>query len=233
MISQIIFNGKKSYTDFGVTLSYFLPQPPSLKIIKEDVPFMHGSYDFSLLYGEQAYNDRRILCRLQFFDTDKIRLYIKYGELLEWLIGSGTSRLEYTGEPGLYYMARVEEAPSWNRFYATGSLDFAFTAYPFKFGIRNEGTDIWDEFNFETDYMQDVKFNVVGTKNIVIYNPSSRKIVPTVVCDAAIDVVKGNITYKFSTGSTKDWRFELEKGKNEFTLKGNGNIEFVFRKEVL
>jgi hypothetical protein len=40
------------------------------------------------------------------------------------------------------------------------------------------------------------------------------------------------VTYNFSAGTTKDFRFGLEKGLNTLTITGDGNIEFVFRKEV-
>ena len=58
-------------------------------------------------------------------------------------------------------------------------------------------------------------------------------IVPDVICDSNMEVIKDNTTYKFKSGSTKDYRFKLQKGINKITLKGNGYIEFSFRKEVL
>ena len=48
-----------------------------------------------------------------------------------------------------------------------------------------------------------------------------------------MEVIKGNTTYKFNSGTSKDYRFELFIGENNMTVKGNGPIEFKFRKEVL
>ena len=48
-----------------------------------------------------------------------------------------------------------------------------------------------------------------------------------------MEVTKGNVTYKFNPGTSKDYRFELSIGENNMTVKGNGSIEFRFRKEVL
>ena len=48
-----------------------------------------------------------------------------------------------------------------------------------------------------------------------------------------MEVVKDNMTYKLKKGSNKDYRFKLDVGANNITVKGNGFIEFKFRKELL
>ncbi len=48
----ISFNDKHSYRDFDITiLNTRVIETPSKIKIKETVPFMNGSYDFSNLYG--------------------------------------------------------------------------------------------------------------------------------------------------------------------------------------
>ena len=232
-MNEIIFNGKSSYKDLGVIVTYFKPQPPEPKIIKQDVPFMHGSYDFSKLYGEVFYNERIINCKVKFKVRDERILLGKYSEVMEWLLGSNNSKLIYTGEPHMYYIASVTKAPTWDNFLKIGSLDIEFTAYPFKFREYNEGSIPWDDFNFELDYMQETKFDVSGSKFVNIINPSSKNINPIVICSSEFNVIKDSTTYKFNGGTTKDWIFTLDKGENNLILNGNGSIEFVFRKEVL
>ncbi|MBS6503588.1 MAG: phage tail family protein [Clostridium sp.] len=231
-MSEIIFNGKSS-EDFKIMLVYFKPQPPSQRMVKNNVPYMNGNYDFSSLYGEQAYNERKIPCKFNLVEKDRVLLYIKYNEILNWLLTDNKEILEYTEEPGLYYIAKVENVPSWDIVSTCGILEFEFIAYPFKIGKIFEGAAIWDDFNFETDYMQQTKFDVYRSGSINIINPSSKRITPTVICSSNFDVVKDGTTYKFNKGTTKDWRFTLDKGDNNLILNGNGNIEFVFRKEVL
>jgi predicted phage tail component-like protein len=232
LINEIFFNNKGSYTDFDGILTYFKPQPPAPKIIKSAVPYMNGSYDFSNLYGDTTYNERKIPCKLQFVTKNRNLLYIKYTKVLEWLLGGGKAKLTYATEPGLYYMARVESAPTFETFVICGIFEFDFIAYPFKYGENTEGADIWDDFNFETDYAQKTKFDVTGSKTIELYNLSSIKITPTVICNSNFSVVKSGVTYNFVTGTTNDFRFGLEKGLNNLTINGTGNIEFVIRKEV-
>lgn len=232
-MNEIIFNGKGSSNYFDTILVYFKPQPPAPKIIKSSIPYMNGSYDFSSLYLEQSYEERKLKCKIEFVAESRISLYTKYNKILNWLITDNKEILEYTGEPGLYYMAKIENEPSWEVISLLGRLEFEFIAYPFKISKYNEGTIPWDDFNFELDYIQETKFDVSGSRSVNIINSSSKKITPTVICSGPINVVKNNITYKFNTGTTKDWRFILDKGENNLILNGNCSIEFAFRKEVL
>lgn len=56
----IRINGKHSYRDFGLFVSKKVIEMPSVKRIRETVPYMNGSHDFSKLNGELAYEDRII-----------------------------------------------------------------------------------------------------------------------------------------------------------------------------
>ena len=51
--------------------------------------------------------------------------------------------------------------------------------------------------------------------------------------NAPMMVTLDNKTFKFQAGETKDYRFRLKKGENSLKIKGEGTIEFKFRKEVL
>lgn len=232
---QVIFNNINSYTDLNIFLESFNIQPPSKKKIKETIPFMNGSYDFSSVCsnGEVVYGERLIKIKFNLSERNRTSLYIKYSQVLEWLLNVGQKQLIFTDMPDYYYLAEVEDAPSFETIVKrAGIMEVEFVAHPFKYGKNNEGADIWDYFNFETDYAQETKYSISGSKIIEIYNPSAIKITPSVVCSAPIEVTKGSTTYKFNIGNTKDWRFNLDKGKNNLTIKGTGTIEFIFRKEV-
>jgi len=231
--NEIFFNNLGSETDFDGILTYFKPQPPTPNIIKSSVPYMNGSHDFSNLYGETTYGERKIPCKLQFVMKSRQALFTKYSQVLEWLLGSGKAKLTYNTEPGLYYMARVESAPSFETFVICGAFEFDFIAHPFKTSADLEGNyQLWDTFNFATDIMQESIFNVAGTKIIKLYNPGAKKTTPNIICSAAMSIIKNGITYNFNAGLTKDFRFELAKGLNNLTINGTGKIEFEFRKEV-
>jgi len=230
--AEIKFNGISSL-DLDLILVSFEPQPPAPNIIKTPVPYMNGSYDFSKLYGEQTYSERKIPCKLLFNTKSRNALYAKYTQVLEWLLGSGKANLEYNNEIGMYYTARVETPPTWDMAKNKGTFDFEFIAYPFKLSTALQGINqLWDTFNFETDIVQQSGFTVAGTSTVSVYNTGSVKVVPSIICTAAMVVIKSGVTYNFPVGTTKNFGFMLAKGLNSLTITGTGAITFEFHKEV-
>lgn len=231
-MNGIVFNGKHSFKDFGLTIKTREIGIPAKNKIKETVPFMQGSYDFSNLYGEQTYAERPLVYTFNLINYSKVQLNIKKTQILDWLLNSYKANFKDDIIPGYYFMAECEDV-SFEEGRSSAEIIASFTAYPFKYRTQEEGSLEWDDFNFELDVMQDVAFEVEGTREIEIYNNGSRSISPTVITDSEIDVTKGATTYRFNAGTTRDWRFTLDKGINSLTLEGDGNIEFRFRKEVL
>ena len=225
-------NNKHSFDDFGLTIKSKKIGNPKKNKIKEEIPFMNGSYDFSLLYGDQTYSERKLEYTFNLNEKNKIEMNVKKIQVLEWLNDGGKQPLYDDTIPGFYFLAEVED-DDFSEDGKNGELTVTFNAYPYKIASRNEGNDIWDDFNFELDYMQETKFDVSGSKFVNIINPSSKNINPIVICSSEFNVIKDSTTYKFNGGTTKDWIFTLDKGENNLILNGNGSIEFVFRKEVL
>ena len=69
--------------------------------------------------------------------------------------------------------------------------------------------------------------------NITIDELLSDEINNEVVKELTVEVIKDDISYLFEAGENKNYRFKFKPGVNNLTLKGNGTIEFKFRKEVL
>jgi predicted phage tail component-like protein len=230
VMDEIIFNGKGNLTDFGTFLIDFNPQPPAPKIIKADVPFMNGAYDFSTVAtnGEMVFTEREILCSLDFPCDSKTAMLTKYSQLLEWLL-STKGELIYTAEPNMKYIARVEKVPSFSTFSSKdGTLTFSFIADPFKYGVDFEGNKPWDNFNFEADLIQDTEFDISGTQIIKIFNPG-RAVIPLINCSSRnMTALLGTYTTNLTTGDNKDWRFRLNPGENQITVTGTGKIKFIF-----
>lgn len=232
MRKGITFKGKHSYRDFGLTIkSRHIGVPPKKKI-KTSVPFQIGSYDFSRIYGAQAYEERPIQYVFQIRGKSTEEMEAKQQAALDWLLHSPKVKLEDDYLPGLYFMAECESAEP-NDLNFILELTVNFMAYPFKFGEHLEGNDIWDSFNFLTDYAQTTKFDVSGSKEIKIWNPSAIPIAPTIIASAPMEIVKGNTIINIPAGKSTDWRFYLDIGENKMTINGNGSIEFLFRKEVV
>ena len=221
-----------SFKDFGVTIKSKKIGIASKNKITKTIPFMNGSYDFSLLYGNQVYDDRQLEYVFNLHSTDKVRLGIARNQLVDWLSSGQRQPLIDDEFPSYYFNAEctgISESQSGN----FAEITATFIADPFMYGANYEGHDIWDIFNFEEDYAQQTSFTITNPTDTTIYNPSAISIAPTVICTSDMKVQMNDTTYSFVAGTTKDYRFKLAKGENHMTITGQGDIEFKFRKEVL
>lgn len=225
-------NNKHSFKDYGLTLASRSISIPKKNKITATVPFMNGSYDFSCLYGEQTYEERTLEYKFNVIGANKIHLNMIGINVLDWLLDGNKMPLYDDAIPDFYFLAECEEA-SFNENLSDGQITAKFKAYPFKISVRDEGNDIWDEFNFELDIVQETSFNVNGVLDINLTNSGIISAVPEVICSNDITIKKKNISYLFKAGKTKDYRFKLDKGINNLRIIGNGIVEFKFRKEVL
>src|SRR5699024_9067219 len=159
--------------------------------------------------------------------------YIHETEVINWLMGiNHQTQLKDDFIPGYYFMAEVVDGPNSDFKWVGGSLSVNFTAYPFKIGELYEGHDIWDEFNFILDYAQLTDFVINGTKQVTLYNPGISVIKPKIISSAEMQIVKDGMTFDIPAGESDSYDFLLPKLENEMTITGNGNIRFLFRKEL-
>lgn len=224
---------KHSYNDFGLKVISREFNPPSKRKVKESIPYVNGSYDFSLLYGDNVYEERTIKYVFDFRYENKIDFINKKIAITDWLTSNSKEPLYDDLVPNYYFIAECEDSIKFSEGYIDCEVTVIFTAYPFKISTLQDGHDVWDEFNFELDMVQNTKFEVNGTENIQLYNNGAVGINPIVICSTDMEIIKGNTTFKFKAGEVKSWSFKLDKGINKLTVKGNGTIEFKWYKEVL
>lgn len=228
----ITFNEKHSIKDFALYVAELDISPPSKKKIKKSVPFMQGSYDFSLLYGTNTFNERTLSYTFEIIADNPMMLNVIKTQINNWLLGCGQCQLYDDAIPGFYFLAECTDISEKDDRYGT-VLNITFIAYPFKIGETYEGNNLWDSFNFELDVLQDTEFIVNGISSVSIYNSSVIDIEPTIITSSQFEIVLDNKEYTIKAGTSKDYRFKFKPGANNLTLKGNGTIEFRFRKEVL
>lgn len=205
---------------------------PSEKEIKENVPFMQGSYDFSMILGGRVYDNRPLSYVFEIINQDYHNRKHVQTSLENWLMRSGYEPLYDDHAKGYYYIAKctsVEVSDS------SGGLSVAveFDAYPFKISELHEGNDIWDTFNFLLDVAQTTKFDVNGSEKIVLYNVGLNNLNPTIKASASMEIVNGGVTYIVPAGETKSYEIIVGIGENSMTIKGNGTLEFLFHKELI
>lgn len=231
----ITFEGKHSYKDFGLTIApgRNIGNPSKIKR-KERVPFSNKIYDFSGIYGDQEYEERPLTYTFNIIADKKVQLSFIKTEALNWLMGSsGKVKLMDDAIPGYYFLAEVENGPDFDENEADGALTVEFTAYPYKVSEHEEGSDIWDDFNFLLDYAQETEFTIRGSKQVVLYNPGAAIARPRMQASAAMQITKGGTVYFVPTGESHSPDFILNKGENILSISGNGTISFHFRKEMI
>ena len=228
----IVKGGKHSYDDFGLTVRDATTETKKKNKTLVKIPFMNGSYDFSSLYGGQTYEEETRTYEFNLITKDKYDLEIQKIRISDWLLDGEQTEIYDDLLVGYHRLAEcVDLSFEENHNYAKVIANFR--TYPFKIRNEYEGDDVWDAFNFELDVAQDVKFTVESFKREVLINNGSNVVTPVVVCSAPMTVALNNKTFKFPEGESKDYRFRLKKGDNPLKIKGNGTIEFKFRKEVL
>lgn len=231
----ITFDGKHSYRDFGLTLADRIIGNPRKIKKKERVPYSNQVYDYSGIYGEQEYEERSLTYVFNIKDYDKINLESKKTEVINWLMHP-FQKIKLIDDyiPGYYFMAEVENNPDFSEMRFNGRLTVQFTAYPFRIAEREEGHDIWDEFNFILDVAQETMFEVDETLKATLYNVGIKKAVyPIIEASAPMEIKKGGTIYQVNAGTTQSYDFALSHGENKITITGNGTISFHFRKELI
>ena len=230
----ITYNNKHSFNDLGLTvLNTRVIETPSKIKITETIPFMNGSYDFSNLYGGNCYTERKLEYEFLIKANNSMELEFKRMSIENWLLSSNSKTKLFDDNISNYYYLAECESIDFEDLNNVGKLKAYFVAYPFKIGKYFEGNNLWDSFNFELDVLQDTKFTVNGSSNVNIYNSSAIDIEPTIIASSEFEIIKDSKKFIVEAGESKDYRFKFKKGENNITLKGNGTIEFRFRKEVL
>lgn len=229
-MNGITFNGKHSYTDFNLIMNSKIISTPSKKKIKEGAPGMNSVYDFSTVAsgGEIVYNQRAIVVNFTLICNSKSQLHSQLNKITEWIQDIGQSQLIFDDIKDYYYMAELEDSISIVEEDDTAEITINFVAEPFKTSISYVN-DFWDTFNFEEDYLQDVEYDVVSSKSIIIYNPG-RLIMPIINCSANMSLVMNSITYNLIVGDNKNYALKLRSGANNIVVNGTGHIKFVFKK---
>ncbi|KAA0563675.1 phage tail protein [Bacillus sp. CH30_1T] len=234
----VTFNGKHSYKHFGITMP---PEReigfPSKEKILVKVPFSNAEYDFSELYGSQAFGPRTLKYSFNVFNRNyytKETMNIQKTVIINWLMNSkGKQKLYDDAIPGYYFLVEVESEASFEEDWETGTLTVTFKAYPFMIAELEEGHDLWEEINFELDVLQPIEFIVNGSVTVDLLNNGTPNVSPKIKSTAPMSIVMNDVIYNIPTGELDSNDFVLYSGKNSLIINGNGTISFHFYKELI
>lgn len=235
MLGQIEFNNIKTYDDFNFKITNISITDPEPNLILVSVPYSNGVYDFSsIATGDITYNTREITVELELneYESYQERLNVIYYALKNVLYTNEFKNLKIDWIEGIF-TARVKSISSLELLEEDRKVEVTFIAQPFRQLEHYEGDDIWDNINFETDIFQDNTYDVEGSLNISLYNLGVKRCTPDIITNASgMSIIYKNKEYLLQGGSNKN-KLILDKGKNDLTIKGTGNIVFLWKREVI
>lgn len=232
----ITYNGKHSFDDFRLLLNDYTIGIPNKNKVLETIPYSSQQFDFSTIMGFQPYGRRTITFNFNFYDEENItNLESKRIAVINWLMSlNSDAKIEFDLIKDYYFLGEIRTGPDaetdWNQ---TGVIKVTVDAYPFKIAKKIEGSDIWDNFNFPEDIAQFTSYDIKGTKNLSLYNIGIAPLEPTIEVSSDMIIVIDSVNYKLKKGRNSIDGLVFNVGVNDITVNGTGNIEFIFRREVL
>jgi predicted phage tail component-like protein len=202
----VTFNGKNSFNDFGLYIEEKHINGAKPKVNKDSVPYQNGQYDLNMIGTNNhiIYDTRTIVIKFLLISKDMTDLHDLYSSILEWLINTGQSQLIFDFMPDYYFLARVEDVPSFDEFVDNGDLTVTFTCNdPFKYCRNNEKITVITPINIYNPY-------IYSSPNIRIYSNGTGNF-----------ILNGK-TYAINTTTYKDLNYlYLESGQNIISFNGN------------
>ncbi len=227
------FGDFNSKTEGFYILEHDAPSPDEKEII-EDIPYMQGVYDFSMLLGERVFENRTVTFKIAKFmapyaDRKKAAQDTKNKLMLNGILPVADSYLDSCHWLGKCKSVDPDDDQERNKL----TLTVVFDCYPF--AIRN-ATSYSDEF--DVDYFTDgvdawTGFHVVSYRKILLFNTGNTRISPTAVASKKMTLKSGGASIQLLPGENKDFFFKLEIGVNEIELIGTGHVSFYVEQEVM
>ena len=92
---SIIYNGRNSLLDFGLTIASKEFIEPEIKEIRDTVPYMDGDYDFTMISGKPHYGNRQIIVVFNIEAENYGTLFQKRTEIVKWLLSKRGGELKF------------------------------------------------------------------------------------------------------------------------------------------
>ena len=231
----LYFNGHHSQ-EFGLveTTDDSIGMPAKTKYVVNLVG-SNTVLDLSNLYGP-TYAERTIqktfICNQAMWTA--ANQYELWTEVVNWLMAPDTkTELIDDVMSDWHYMAEVQEAPTFKEGLHVATITVSFTCYPFRIKNTPEFDDVWDTFNFASDYAQEVSFDTHGRSAGVLFNVGVANIPLTITATASLTMELNGVTYDLSQGSNTETELVLTPGENTIAFAGNGQAKVSWYAEVI
>lgn len=207
---------------------------PDEKEIAEDIPYMQGVHDFSMILGERIFKNRPIKYVFKKYNSHYENRKVLENKIKDQLMSVGESPLRDTHDPTYYWFGKaksvnVDDDHEKNQLRIT----ITFDCYPFLLKNHDYFTDIWDDFHFDNDVANFSKYQINGTRTLTIINNGSTAINPTVIVTSDMKIVIKGETYILKKGENTNVFIRISRGLNQVQVIGNGELTVLFRVELM
>lgn len=211
MTEGIKANGIHSYRDLGFWIAKRKINPPKRRKNKQEVPYMHGAYDFGQIGGETIYEEATLEYEFDIAEFTTEEMEKQKDVLLDWLNNIVDAEIEDDFIPGYYFKGSIDDV-DWTEDFGEGTVKATFAVYPFK--IAKEMT-----------------WCAIDGSGVVV-NESSHPVFPTLVLPGTMTMSINGTSYSMTAGTHEITQFVLKKGMNEIEVtSGTGTLQIGYRKE--
>lgn len=224
--------GGYSSADNGMFLISRDAPTPSEKEITESVPYMQGVYDFSQLNGGERYFDNReITYQVMLFEQDYPTRKYAEQEIKRQLMPLGIQPLYDSHDNGYHWLGKCKSVSvEDDEEKGTLACTVVFNCYPFAIYNYAEGYDDWDDVYFPNWFFQRTKYEVNGTRRVILFNVGDASQETEITINGNISVIGDFGSLNLSSGHYPTSQIFLNIGENRITLVGKGSIEFKFHR---
>lgn len=226
MLNSVRIGDKDLYTDFGCILAHVEIGVPSAQTKYIEIPLRNGKLDLTELLADDVKYDSRPIKITLLYEGESVMN--KASEIENYLHGKKFN-INFDEDVNYFYIGRVEVANYTITKYG-GKINLTAECDPFKYNVISSLDDwLWDTFDFEEGYINDMSNIVVDGTNKVTLIAEDKSSYASIISDAQMDVTYNGVTVRVGAGTTKLYDFEFEQGENEITLTGNGMVSIDYR----
>lgn len=216
LYDSLIIDGIDSLIKFGLYISSSNVDAPIIRNNRQTVPGMHGSYDYSDIYGEPIYEDRTLSYTFDFISRNRAEMEEQRQKVMSWFYSIRNKKICDTKDLRHYWLGSISEA-QWQGDNLEAQLIVKFTVYPFAIALN------------QTDNV----YNISSSGEVIVTNTSSHRISPIIETSSNIIIKKGNSSITIQKGIFESEDFYLEPGDNKFTIQNSSTVHFKYYEEVL
>ncbi|MHC5551201.1 hypothetical protein [Carnobacterium maltaromaticum] len=233
IIEKIQFNKFDSKELGFYLISRDAPTPGEKELI-EDLPFVQGEYDFSMLTGERIFKNRKISYVFHYFNAPYETRKNVENKTKALLMMNGQSRILDSHDKGYYWLGKcesvqVDDDESKRKLI----IKIDFNCYPYLIALDSAFKDEWDTFDFEDGVAQFYKYRINGIREINLVNYGSVSTSPIITVSDPMRLTLNDSVIELKKGKNEDFFIKLSVGENLLNVTGNGTFEIDMRLEVM